>query len=176
MLCSVLICCVVLFSVFGSRRVECVMRIATMPACALDWREQPTDSHHRVLVMFMGSSRAHTERSYTNTEMIQKEEKTEKKKEPQSDCSEQKKPLNRKNKNNNINISILSHSQATLISLPCIAALCLLCSLPPTCRAALVIPPSALRSPDYQVHPVQILAINFGGFDVDAGYSTTKQQ
>lgn len=51
-----------------------------MPACALDWREQPTDSHHRVLVMFMGSSRAHTERSYTNTEMIQKEEKTEKKK------------------------------------------------------------------------------------------------
>lgn len=60
MLCSV--CSVLLCSVFGSRRVECGMRIATMPACALDWREQPTDSHHRVLVMFMGSSsRAHTE-------------------------------------------------------------------------------------------------------------------
>lgn len=36
--------------------------IAAMPSCALDWRKQATDSHHRVLVMFMGSTThsAHT--------------------------------------------------------------------------------------------------------------------
>lgn len=152
LLCSALLCSALFCSVFGSSRVECGL-IAAMPSCALDWRKQATDSHHRVLVMFMGSTTQHTQWSYTNKAMIHRKSKNGIKNRKATAAS-RKNGSTAKEITTIIKLSILSRSLTTLISLPCARSLFVF-SL-----SDKALPLPAPLAPAYQVHPVQIPAIN----------------